>query len=364
MGYNSTMKKVFLILVLLFLALLGIFILVKQKVAHDLSQPIIPSAPSPTPTLVVSDGKETTSIFVPYWGLDTDTSEVYDRYLYFGITVDEFGIANEIGKERIPDFLEVVPDSSESLLTVRMVDSTINTKVLRNLSLQKTIIKESIAEAKRYGFSGIVLDLEVNALPFNAIVSQITDFTQSFRKQVQSEQLTFGVAIYGDAFYRARPFEVQSLAKDVDDLYVMAYDFHKSRGNPGPNFPLEGKSEYGYDYDELVEDFLGAVDPDIITVVFGMYGYDWEIDSSGNPISYGKARTLNEITSTLLSDCPYRSCTITRDVDSSETQIIYTDNTDTQHIVWFEDRESSKKKSDFLKGRGISNIGFWAYSYY
>ncbi len=72
MGYNRQMKR-FLVVGLIFLVS-GFILLrvIREKVGHDLSQPIAQPALSPTPTVTIDRlHNTTTSLFVPDWALDT-----------------------------------------------------------------------------------------------------------------------------------------------------------------------------------------------------------------------------------------------------------------------------------------------------
>jgi spore germination protein len=157
---------------------------------------------------------------------------------------------------------------------------------------------------------------------------------------------------------------VKELSHNADDFLVMAYDFSKSRSNPGPNFPLNGKEVYGYDMSRMVDDFLKFLPPDKTTVVFGLFGYDWTVDDKGNALSQGESKTYSQIQKEFLSDCLHKDCDIKRKNDSVETEITYTDDDSKKHIVWFEDMDSVKKKQKYLQQRGINNFSFWAYSYF
>lgn len=188
------------------------------------------------------------SIFVPYWsitGSDLDVDE-YDRLIYFGISANSRGInTSEVGYTSLQEFVEKVPPGKKTYLTLRMIDSEIAENILKNSKIQDTIIKQTIDIAKQNGFDGIVLDLELVSFFDNQITGQINDFVDKFYTLSRASNLQFSQAIYGDVFYRKRPFDVSYIAKHTDEILIMAYDFHKSRGEPGPNFPYEGQEVYG-----------------------------------------------------------------------------------------------------------------------
>lgn len=180
------------------------------------------------------------------------------------------------------------------------------------------------------------------------------------------------MTIYGDALYRVRPYDVKELSPHVDQIYIMAYDFHKSRGEPGPNFPLtrsprrrfgeagrsesEGghKKEYGYDFQTMIADFTQIVPREKITVLFGMYGYDWTLGAQGKPLKAATAVPLLEIDTGGAIINP----------NSKEKYIEYLDDEGYEHVLWYEDHESVNVKIDYLKTQGIGRVGYWVWGYF
>ncbi|HVF69857.1 MAG TPA: glycosyl hydrolase family 18 protein [Xanthomonadales bacterium] len=364
------MKKIlFLLLVLTALSFFG-FNTVRQNVKNDLAEPVSLPSLSPTPNVLkdikgARESEVTRSIFVPYWGLSKEKIEgKYDSYLYFGISAANLGInKKETGYANIEKFLASVPKNSEKKLVLRMLDSAITFPVLKDQAKQKVLIRDALAVAKQNGFSGIVLDLEISAVPFDSLIKQINEFTKLFYQEAKDKDIEFTVMFYGDTFYRLRPFDIKELSGNADEFMIMSYDFSKSRGNPGPNFPLKGKEVYGYDMTRMTEDFLRYLPPDKTTIVFGLFGYDWKVDEKGNAIGQGEPLTYLQIKSKFLGVCIFKDCVVRRKNDSTETEVRYTAD-DGKHIVWFEDMESVSAKQNFLKGKGISSFSFWAYSYF
>jgi len=369
-GYNEGMKKLLALIILLVLTGSVIFLVAKEKVKQDIERPIpyptITVAPSITvqPKLV---GPEKQSIFVPYWSLKEKTNDqtVYDKYIYFGIAPNSFGIdETDSGTVSLKKFLTFVPNNKKKLLAVRMIDSDQNFAILKDAKKQAAVIAQTMSIAKENHFDGIVLDLEVSAIPFESLVKQINEYTALFYQEARKNNLSFSLTVYGDVFYRVRPFDMKELAKNADMIMVMAYDFSKAKGDPGPNFPLRGNDNYGYDYDKMTQDFLRVVPASKLTVVFGLFGYDWIVDAKGRALQTGKAITAQEIQSKFIENCKYKVCSVSRDSDSSEGEIYYTDGGGAKHIVWFEDMDSVVAKKAYLKTRGINSFSYWAYSYF
>lgn len=317
-----------------------------------------------SPTTIPSAVKVTrTTLFVPYWTLDGKTLPTdYDQLVYFGITADTNGIdTTEPGYKNISHFSKEA--QQPTLLAIRLINPTVNEKILTDKVLQQKISDESISIAKEYGFSGIVLDLEYNALAFDSVTKRTTQLTQTFANTAHANNLSFYQTVYGDAFYRVRPYDMAAIGKASDGIFIMAYDFHKANGNPGPNFPLQSLIDEDYNFQQMVKDFSAKVPKNKITVLFGLFGYDWTINNKNQSLGQAEALTTNEAEQKF-NTCVLKNCHIQQDNVSIEEKVTYTDKDERQHEVWFENMESVKKKEAVLTENGITQVGFWAYSYF
>ena len=357
-----------LIVVGLIAGLFAAFSVVKKKVSSDFAQKVSPRqlAVSPTPTVYpVREGTERTSLFVPYWSLSEDIPDVYDTYIYFGVTPTTSGIdTEELGYQRIGSFADSAPSGAETLLTLRMLDSKGNFSIIESAKNREAVIDQTLSTAAENGFSGVVLDLEIAAIPFDSVVENISKFVSEFSDEADRRGQKFHIAIYGDTFYRARPFDMKLIGSKADQVMIMAYDMHKARGNPGPNFPLDGKDTFGYDFETMIGDFSEKVDPAKLAVIFGLFGYDWVVNEENKAVGTGKSLAYVDIKTSFIDNCNFRSCEWHRDEQSVEITASYIDEENKKHIVWFEDPTSAKRKEAFLKKRGISSYSFWAHSYF
>lgn len=323
---------------------------------------VTPTKPLTVPSVATSTA---TFLFVPYWTVGKEKIKSEHNLIYFGITTNQEGIdTQELGYKNIPSFLKLSEGNSKKLLAVRMVDSAINSKVLENEEAQKNIATQAATLAKESGFKGIVLDFEISSLSFDSVIKKITNFYSLFSKAASQSNLAFYSILYGDTFYRLRPYDVKTIASLSDSIFIMAYDFHKAREDPGPNFPLQGKEAFGYDFATMTSDFLTAVPKEKTIVVFGMFGYDWPVDANNKASASAQSISLNEANKKYAGKCLLTNCQVQRDQVSAETNVVYVDTNKQRHAVWFEDLESVKKKQEFLKQKGISSFGFWAYSYF
>lgn len=363
------MKKIGVFL-LLFIGIAAFFISKKDEA----TQQVLPASDSvvvsPTSEIIHSDqhdkSQEKKFLFVPYWGQTAE--RIPDSYgnklIYFGITPGKDGIdTKEDGYAGIARF-SAIAEGRETFLAVRMLNKDINFSVLKDTKLQEKIISDAKKTAKEYKFSGIVLDLEISSLPFASVTNQMNNFVKDFSESIKKENLSFSMMFFGDTFYHLRPYDVAVLRQYLDTVFVMAYDFSKAKSDPGPNFPLSDKEKYGYDFIVMVQDFLNIVPKEKLVIVFGMFGYDWQVDNTGKSVGLAKAVTLTVAKKQFINQCLFKNCSVMRDETSTETTVSYVDKEGNNHVVWFEDEESVAKKMEFLKEKGINSVGFWAYSYF
>lgn len=308
----------------------------------------------------------TESVFIPHWTLQSEQPLTnYAEAYYFGTIANEQGIdKDEIGYSRIKTFLEKTEQVDKQMLVVSMVDKEVNSEVLKDSEAQAQIAKEAVQIATEYGFDGIVLDFEISSISFETVTNRVSALYTTFANEVNKTPLAFYVTVYGDTYYRVRAYDIKKIGELSDRVLIMSYDFHKSRGNPGPNFPLSGRDIYGYDFAQMIADFTADVDPEKIEVIFGMFGYDWKVDDEKKATGYGSARTTKEVLAGFIDDCQHVACKWERDPVAQEIQIQYTDTDDTQHIIWFEDSESVARKKAYVERNGISKVSFWTYSYF
>lgn len=357
-------RIVFFCLLLVFPFIIGLAFVYQENSSSSTYSPRRPTSSAPIDHGV---SKKQTSLFVPYWGMQAATLPVgtYDRFIYFGITTTKTGLdTKEIGYTRLPQFLQKSQGVNSRYLTLRMINSEINSAVLDDPKAQRTIAKEIASLAKEHDFDGVLWDFELSSLYFESVVKKITTFEQVLAEEVKAQNMQFAIALYGDVFFRARPYNVEVLAQEADEVMVMAYDFHKSRGNPGPNFPLSGKEDYGYDFQTMMTDFTEVVPKQKITVIFGFFGYDWIVDDQKRTIEVGVPLGLVDMQEQFLSNCLLQNCRVRRDTTSAEYHVTYRDSEGKEHQVWFEDEQSAKQKQGFLTQMGINSIAYWAYSYF
>ena len=335
------MMKNFIVLVVLFI--IGGFVWKQFPIVKNI-QTKLNSTASTTPTSSSANRiagirkiQKKESIFVPDWNLKDETilHNGYDRWIYFG------------GNEKIATFTGSLKEK-ELWMTIKVTN-------LDELTLSRSEISNLENVGQLTKFRGIVLDLEINGLASDEFIRQINEGVKKLYQEVKKKNLKFAVGVYGDTFFRKRPVNLEFINKNSDEIMVMAYDFSKSYGEPGPNYPYS-------EFKRMVSDFLKFVPAEKLTFVFGMYGYDWRL-KDGKPLGTAGALTLAQIKKNFLGKkCYEKNCVVSTDEDSKEKHVTYED--EATHSIYFEDVESAGIKIKYLKEWGIGSVAYWAWGYF
>lgn len=321
--------------------------------------------PSQSDNETYTPASRSESVFVPYWAaMNGLASEEYDRLIYFGVSPTTSGVdTSDAGYRNMGTFVEAAGDN-DIWLTVRMLNHEVNSDILNDPDTWQPVAADIARVASENGFDGVVLDLEVGLVSFHIKPESITGFTQEVADAVQGQGMPLAITLYGDTYYRGRPYDVKALGGIADEVMLMAYDFHKSFGTPGPNFPLGGRNIYNYDFTTMVNDFTSQVPREKLSIIFGMYGYEWIVDDQERPLKAAEAVTLNQVRQRFIPDCDESNCRVERDETSAETKVTFTGDQERPHVVWYEDEQSVEKKRELLEKEGIGQIIYWAYGYF
>lgn len=369
--YNGEMRFLAGITILIVFVALGYL-----GVSHMRVKQALPIQPIISPTVAPPKTQLKRSLFVPYWSeMAGFVSDKYDRYIYYGVSSSTKGIntADE-GYRKIKSFSEQ-DKGKTTLLTLRMTEKEENEVILRDTESWPLIAEQLVLLAKQYQFNGVVLDLEMGMQPFRTreLTPLISSYITYMSDYVKDQGLTFAVAVYGDSVYRSRPYDLKVINESADEVMIMAYDLHKAIGEPGPNFPLYGKEKWGYDLTQLVDDMQKYIAPEKLTVIFGMYGYDWAVNEKKIPLRAAEPFSYLEIKNKYIKNCSKDNCIIRRDDKAMETEMNFVITsydrernyyTSAPRVIWYEDESSSEKKTYYLQSRGVSSVAYWAHGYY
>lgn len=138
-------------------------------------------------------------------------------------------------------------------------------------------------------------------------------------------------------------YDYSSLSEIVDKIIIMAYDFHWSGGPPGPIAPLSWVQD-------VIDYAIIEVPLEKLYIGIGLYGYDWVINNED--------RAKGLVYSQIMKLSSKYSAKVEWDQESQSPYLKYNEN-DSEHEVWFENKESISKKLKLVEEFHLEGLVFW-----
>ncbi len=322
--------------------------------------------------------------FLPYWLLDTETSD-YSKYIttlsYFGLRVDQNGNIqkllnptqeepgwNALRSGKLDPFFNKALQNNVSLsLMVASGDiNSINGLISQPELHAKNLVSDLKPLIEKYKFSDINLDIEYTQSASPAARENFTKFVAEVRKQLANDE-TLTVEISPTDVIRNNLIDPKAMDKIADNIILMAYDYHSTSSFvTGPVAPLNGAGVMSeYDVTAAIEKSLDLISPQKLVLGIPLYGYEWEslnqvprsaiIPNTGVVASNKRAEEL-------LSSCA--SCSATLDKEADENYISYFDqNSKDYHTIFYPDKNSTEAKINFINEFQLKGLALWALGY-
>lgn len=223
---------------------------------------------------------------------------------------------------------------------------------LYNVLSQKTsrlnLVNQIVEVITSSGADGVVIDFEYMSRSTGPFLTQFM-LELSSELHARNKMLVEAVPSRTVTSSSYTAFDYQSLSPAVDYLAIMTYDY--STSEPGPIAPS--------DWIKRVLDYARAQNVAMDKVLLGIpyYGRDWALTGS----TY-KARALG------LDQAVRRAAEYSASIERETTQAdfagiphySYTDESGTQHFVYYDDYDSWRAKLAFLNEYNLGGVHCWS----
>lgn len=276
----------------------------------------------------------------------------YFTYLSpFSHSIREDGTLSPLNDDRL--LQAATANRTETLLVLtNFVNGSFNSDraaaILRNPSLQETLITNILSAVRSKGYRGVNFDFEY-------IYPQDRENYNAFLRRVVSRLRPLGISVstalapkerenQPGLLYEAHDYRAHG--EIVDFVILMTYEWGWAGGRPWAIAPIN-KIKQVLDY------AVTAIPRKKIMMGAPLYGRDWRIPWMEGTI----ARTISPQEAIQLA-VRYRTS-----IEYSEAYqapfFHYTDETGQRHEVWFEDARSMQAKMDIIKQYGLRGISYW-----
>lgn len=318
--------------------------------------------------------------FAPYWNfskLNNVDWKTLTTFAYFSIPVNSDGTFDETSagyskfkSKQLSDlYNEAHKNNVRRVVTLTQMDQSTIVYFLNNSEAQNRLTRESIKLLAQNNLDGVNIDFEYIGRN-NNLRQEFSDFVFNYSKNLKANlnnpYITVSVIASSEKDHLI--YDVGSLAKSTDGIFIMAYDFYYPGSEKiGPSAPLygydNGHGPFWYDVSSAVDDFLKVADSRKIILGVPYYGWNYPAPFADPKIqrSWGNAfATTNEAASEkqLIATTPTGGW----DNQAHVAWRGYFDNSG-WHVVYVEDKKSLGEKYDFAKSKNLAGVGIWALGY-
>ncbi|MEK5173535.1 LysM peptidoglycan-binding domain-containing protein [Heyndrickxia sp. FSL W8-0496] len=269
----------------------------------------------------------------------------------FTYSIKEDGSLTELSEAAVLDAArveQVAPLMVVTNFTNSEFNSDLAATILRNPSLQNTMIDQLLSKMREKGYSGVNFDFEY-VYPEDR--ENYNDFLRQVVTKLHPEGFLVSTALapkissdQKGILYEAHDYAAQG--EIVDFIVLMTYEWGWAGGKPWAIAPINEVKR--------VLDYAVTVIPrQKIMMGAPLYGRDWKIPWKEGTI----AKTVSS--QQALSLASKYGASIQYNTTYQSPFFRYTDENGQQHEVWFEDARSAQAKFDVVKNYRLRGISYW-----
>ncbi|MDP2309075.1 MAG: glycosyl hydrolase family 18 protein [Pseudomonadota bacterium] len=288
-----------------------------------------------------------------YWSADP-TALDFERLTHLALFNVDLNSDGSLGStEHWTDIARAVVPVAHSYgvrvhLCVTAFDENAQTQVFASPTLRAIAIANMKALVDDYGADGVMIDIEAMDVSNR---DGYSTFVEELSAAVDDVFLSTPAVNWSGAFDYGR------LAAATEGLFIMAYNYHWSGGDPGPNDPLYGASPWDYHAIEWsVDDYVASGAPhNKLILGLPLYGWEWPTDGArvpGTATGTGHSVLMAEAVATAAAE------TARYDAPSRSPYLLRSDSQ-----LWYADTNSVQERVAWAVGNRLQGVGFWALGY-
>ncbi len=219
---------------------------------------------------------------------------------------------------------------------------------LTNPGEQQSLIQAIVAMVQRAGYAGVNFDIEgvpgSEQQDFTAFITAAASALHANGVKVSVDVPTETAADLGQSWDAA--YNYAALGQVVDQVIMMAYDYHYAGGTPGPISPIS--------WERSAITYAESVMP-ASKVILGLplYGYVWNTSTDAGT-AYWESGMVNEAQA--------NQAPIIQDPGSDESTFAYTAGGNT-YVGWFIDGSEAADRLEMAHALGIGGVCVWRLDY-
>lgn len=228
-------------------------------------------------------------------------------------------------------------------------DSTHATVVLNNGGLRTTLLQNLRNVMLTKGYQGLDIDFEFvnpeDRAGYLALIEEATFLMNEVGITVNTDLAPKTSAAQAGLLYESHNY--RTIGGLSNTVLLMTYEWGYTYGPPMAVAPI-------HSVEQVIAYGITEIPTDRIYMGIPNYGYDWQL-----PYIRGvtKARTIGN--EEAISIAAYYGAAIQFDSTAMTPYFYYRDESDTEHVVWFEDARSIVAKYELLIRYGLLGPSIW-----
>ncbi|MEO7042537.1 MAG: glycosyltransferase [Gemmatimonadaceae bacterium] len=240
-----------------------------------------------------------------------------------------------------------IPAHPKVLLLVNNIDRKTQlfssagvTAMLATPSMRQKVQNQIVSTILRYKFAGAAIDFE------NVPAASMSQFV-AFQSELGTMLHSHGLLLTQTVSINSDPRDLKRFSAVNDYLFLMLYDEHYGKGDPGPVASQKW-------YVDRAREMLRSVPASKAIFALGAYGYDW---NDAGPANSGETYTFQEVLAKG-RDNP-GSSHMGFDPEALNPYMTWTDPDSTDHLVWYLDGASAYNQVRAERALGGAGYAVW-----
>ena len=319
--------------------------------------------------------------FLPTWNIGKTreyTNEI-DDLIFLGVEVDEGGnLIWNTQSQKIKDeiYLKqkklIWKNGGKNILGIKLFDDEKLDKLLGSEEAKNNLIKQLTDLLKENDFDGVNVDFEYQNSPVLILSDKMIDFLTKLKKADLGE---ISLDVFANTLIKGSKEQNNVIINTIDYLIIMAYDFHR----PGLTFtgavaPIDDEAGSRNILEIMDKIEIFNLQRKKVIMAYPLYGYEWKTYGTefGAQAKKGWSalatykRTEELVNSNGLSDLSVvneiKNWKVNWDEKTMTPWINYQKNGE-NYQIYYENKESLKRKVDLVKQNQLGGYGFWALGY-
>ena len=211
-------------------------------------------------------------------------------------------------------------------------------KLLARPAARRKAVAQLTAAAERYGLAGVTLD-------FEEVPADLHDQWLAFLRELHTAFVPAKRLVTATLSAGADSTLAHDVAATCDYVFLMLYDEHYGRGDPGP------VASQGW-FEARATELSAAIGPAKTILALGTYGYDWN-DAGGH--LNGRAINFQEVMTAVRT----KGAKLRFDETSLNPVASWTDPDSTSHVVWYLDAATAWNQLTTVAHLKVAGAALW-----